>query len=453
MTADRLLILGATGDVVGRYLLKALAQLVHHDLLPEGLDIIGVARHDWDDRRFRAHATEQLERYAGDVAGASRSALVDRLGFISGDVTDPQVIGSVMSGADGPVVAYLALPPEVFADAVGSLVEAGLADGGRIVVEKPFGTDLSEARALNALLGQHFPERAVFRMDHFLGKQTVQNLLGIRFANRLFEPVWCAEHIDSVEIVWDETIGLEGRAGYYDRAGALVDMVQNHLLQLLALVAMERPSGLDEQAFRNAKVEVLRAVRRLTSDEVERFTVRGRYGSGDGDVTAYADEDGVDPERGTETFAEVQLFVDNARWRGVPFKLRTGKALDIDRRLVRIRLKAANPMPFGQTADPEPNVLTLSMDPDRLVADIALNGRGDPFHLETARWELELAPQQLSAYARLLLDVFEGDPVLSIRGDEAEECWRIVEPIIDGWKDGAIELVEYPAGTTGPSRG
>jgi glucose-6-phosphate 1-dehydrogenase len=452
MTAGRLLVLGASGDLVGRYLLRALAELYDHELLPDGLDIVGVARDDWDDDRFRSHAAEQLEEHADDLAAASRSALVDRLGFVSGDVTDPDVIASALTGAEGPVVAYMALPPAVFEETIDALVGSGLADGGRIVVEKPFGASLSGARSLNALLLRHWSEQSVFRMDHFLGKQTVQNLLGLRFANRLFEPLWCAEHIESVEIVWDESIGLEGRAGYYDSAGALVDMIQNHLLQLLALVAMERPSGLDEAALRDAEVEVLRSVRRLTSDEVDRCTVRGRYGGGKGgQVTAYVAEEGVDPERGTETFADVTLFIDNDRWSGVPFRLRTGKALDTDRRQVRIRLRATDSVPFRQASEPGPNMLTLTMDPDRLVADIALNGRGDPFDLEAVRWELELAPQELSAYARLLHDVIEGDHVLSIRGDAAEECWRIVEPIVEGWGDGLAELVEYPAGTAGPT--
>ena len=291
-------------------------------------------------------------------------------------------------------------------------------------------------------------------MDHFLGKQTVQNILGLRFANRLFEPLWCAEHVEGVDIVWDETVALEGRAGYYDRTGALLDMIQNHLLQLVALVAMERPGGLGEQPLRDAKVDVLRSVRRLTPNEVARYTVRARYtegGSPDRPIPAYTAEDGVDPGLGTETFADVTLFLDNHRWRGVPFRLRTGKALGADRRDVSIRLRPTQRLPFGQTHDPGPNVLTFAMDPDRLIAEIALNGVGDPFDLEPARWELELAPQRLSAYARLLLDAMDGDPALSIRGDEAEESWRIIEPIIAAWGDGVRPLLDYPAGSAGPT--
>lgn len=284
----------------------------------------------------------------------------------------------------------------------------------------------------------------------------VQNILGLRFANRLFAPLWCSSHIESVDIVWDETVALEGRAGYYDEAGALRDMVQNHLLQVLCLVAMERPASLGEAPLRDAKVEVLRAVRRLDADEVARHTVRGRYTAGvvaDRAVPDYAAEPGIDPGRGTETFTEMTLFVDNGRWEGVPFRLRTGKALARGRREVRIGFRPVDRLPFGQPDDPGPNVVTLAMSPDRLAADIALNGAGDPFCLDAARWELELAPQELSAYARLLLDIIEGDPSLSIRGDEAEECWRIVEPIIDAWRAGATPLRDYPAGSNGLGRG
>lgn len=453
MTAGRLVILGATGDLTGRYLLRALAELAEAGQLPADVDIVGVARHPWDDARFRALATERLQRHAPEVSASARSLVADRLRYVGGDVTDPAVIDAATKGASGPIVAYLALPPAVFSPAITGLADAALPGGSRIVVEKPFGTDLDSARALNDLLGRHFPQRSVFRMDHFLGKQTVQNILGLRFANRLFEPLWCAEHVEGVDIVWDETVALEGRAGYYDRTGALLDMVQNHLLQLLALVAMERPAGLGERPLRDAKVGVLRAVRHLSRDEVGTHTVRARYtegGDADRAIPDYTAEDGVDPARGTETFIDVTLFVDNPRWQGVPFRLRTGKALGTDRREVAIRLRPTGRLPFGQTHDPLPNVLTFAMDPDRLIADIALNGAGDPFDLEPARWKLELAPQRLSAYARLLVDAMEGDPSLSIRGDEAEESWRIVEPIIDAWRAGTSPLLGYAARSAGP---
>jgi glucose-6-phosphate 1-dehydrogenase len=290
-------------------------------------------------------------------------------------------------------------------------------------------------------------------MDHFLGKPTVQNLLGLRFANRVFEPLWHRTHIEQVDVVWDETVALEGRARYYDSAGALRDMIQNHLLQLLCLIAMEQPARLDERCLRDRKVEALRAVRRLSRDEVVALTVRGRYEAGriaGRDIPDYVDEPGVDGSRSTETYAKTTFFVDNDRWHGVPFRLRTGKALGADRREIRIGFRPVAELPFGETGDPPCNRLTLQMDPDRMVLDIALNGAGDPFVLEPARLDSDFASQELSAYARLLVDVFAGDPVLSIRGDEAEECWRIVEPVLSAWETGAVPLVGYPAGSTGP---
>lgn len=450
MTAVRLVVVGATGDLTGRYLLRALAELSAAGQLADDVELVGVGREPWDDERFRAHAAVRLDRHAGSVPASARAAVAGRFRYVGGDVTAPTTAAAAIAGARGPVVAYLALPPAVFPGAIAALQGAGLPDGSRIVVEKPFGTDLRSARALNDLLGRTFPEGSVFRMDHFLGKQTVQNLLGLRFANRLFEPLWCAEHIERVDIVWDETVALEGRAGYYDRAGALLDMIQNHLLQVLALVAMEQPAGLGEQPLRDAKVDVLRAVRRLDDAEVAARTVRARYTAGGG-IPDYAAEDGVDPSLGTETFADVTLSVDVPRWTGVPFRLRTGKALGADRREVRVRLRPTGRLPFGQRHEPGPNVLTFAMDPDRLIADIALNGAGDPFDLEPVRWELELAPQPLSAYARLLLDVLDGDPALSIRGDEAEASWEIVEPILAAWGRGATPLREYPARSSGPT--
>ena len=454
MSAVTLLILGATGDLTGRYLLPALAELAGAGHLGDDIQIVGVGREPWDDEQFRSHAAERFERHAADLSPSARASVIQRLRYVGGDVTDPAVLGEAERGAGGPLVLYLALPPAVFAPAIQAAAALRLPAGSRIVVEKPFGTDLPSARALNELLRGHLPEASVFRMDHFLGKQTVQNILGLRFANRLFEPLWCAEHVAGVDIVWDETVALEGRAGYYDRAGALLDMVQNHLLQLMALVAMERPAGLGEQPLRDAKVDLFRAVRRLSPEEVAALTVRARYtadGNGADRVPDYAAEDGVDPARGTETFVEVTLFIDNPRWQGVPFRLRTGKALGADRREVVIRLRPTDRLPFGQAHEPGANTLTLAMDPDRLIADIALNGTGDPFDLEPARWQLDLAPQDLSAYSRLLLDVLTGDPALSIRGDEAEECWRIVEPVVDAWETGMSPLQTYPARSPGPA--
>jgi glucose-6-phosphate 1-dehydrogenase len=454
VTARRLVILGATGDLTGRYLLVALAEMACSGFLPADLAIVGVARDRWETARFRHHAAQRLDRHGAHLDRAGREQLVERLSYVAGDVTDTAVLAAAFGSDTAASVAYLALPPAVFAPAIGALAAMGLSNGSRLVVEKPFGTDLASARALNRLLHRHFREEAVFRLDHFLGKQTVQNVLGLRFANRLFEPVWNREHLAGVDIVWDETVALEGRAGYYDHTGALRDVVQNHLLQLLCLVAMDRPAALDAKELRDRKVDLLRAVRAPTPAEVPARTCRARYGAGrigERHLPDYTAEPGVDPARQTETFAEVTLFVDSDRWRGVPFRLRTGKALATDRREMAIRFLPVPDRVFGGQEEPPLNRLAFQMAPDRMVLDLALNGAGDPFCLEAAALDLTLAPQDLSAHARLLVEALEGDPALSIRGDEAEECWRIVEPIVAEWNRGVPPLSSYAAGSRGPT--
>jgi glucose-6-phosphate 1-dehydrogenase len=451
VSAERLVILGAGGDLTSRYLLPAVAQLAEGRCLPPKLKIVGVAREDQGTEQFRRHVDEALALHAPQLAPESRAEVVERISYVPGDVTDPDVLARAVQGTAAPVLAYLALPPAVFPPAVSALSAAGLPEGSRVVVEKPFGTDLRSAQALNRLLHEHFQEESIFRMDHFLGKQTVQNILGVRFANRIFEPAWNRRHIERVEIIWDETVALEGRAGYYDHAGALVDMVQNHLLQLLCFIAMERPARLTERELRNAKVDLMRCVRRLSPAEVGTWTRRSRYRAGrvgDKDVPDYVNEPGVDPGNCTETFAAVTMFVENERWDGIPFVLRTGKAIGADRREILVTFRPSSQLVFGNGDEPPANRLVLQMDPDRMVLDLALNGRGDPFVLEREQLELELSPQELSPYARLLLDAFEGDPTMSIRGDEAEESWRVVEPILRAWQDGAAPMEEYPAGST-----
>lgn len=449
----RFAIFGATGDLTARYLLPAIGLLYTSGRLPDRFEILGIAYDDLDTESFRNRIGHALQDKAPQVGISQREAVLSRLHYRQADVRSSEQVAAALDCGPEPIVAYLALPPAFFAPAIRALATHRLPEGSRIVVEKPFGEDLDSARELNRLLHQSFPEEAVFRLDHFLGRQTVQNLLGLRFANRIFEPLWNRTHVERVEIVWDETLALEGRASYYDSTGVLKDMVQNHLLQLVALVAMEAPITLGERDFRDRKADVLRAVRRLTPEEVRCQTLRGRYTAGrvgDRDVASYREEEGVDPLRDTETFAEVVLYIDNWRWADVPFSLRTGKALGVQRKEIAIHFQPVPHLAFGQQEEPSANVLRLQIDPDRMALEININGVGDPFCLEQNELVTELAPAEIPAYGRLLLDVIDGQPTFAIRDDEAEESWKIVEPILEVWKSGGIQLLEYPAGSSGP---
>jgi glucose-6-phosphate 1-dehydrogenase len=448
----RLAIFGATGDLTARYLLPGLAALQAAGHLDDDFVLAGAGREKWDTGEFQRWAATQLGHYAGHLPASAATAVVSASRYHRADVTDPASVAAVIEG-DEPVAAYLALPPAVFPAAVSALHEAGLPPGSRIVLEKPFGEDLDSAVELNRLLAGLVPEQAVFRVDHFLAMTTVQNVLGTRLANRVLEPIWNAAHIAEVDIVWDETLALEGRAGYYDGVGALKDMVQNHLLQLLCLVAMEPPVSLGERDLRDRKMDVLRSVRPLTEAGVIQRTRRARYLAGrigDRSVPAYADEAGVDPARRTETFAEVELALDNWRWPGTIFRLRTGKGLGRDRKEVAVRFRPVPHLPFSHTGDELPNVLRFGLDPETLTLD--LTGIGAHAHtLVPMALTGRLDPPELPAYGRLLLDVLNGDAALSIRGDEAEEAWRVVAPVLSAWSKDLVPLEEYPAGSDGPA--
>jgi glucose-6-phosphate 1-dehydrogenase len=447
-------IFGASGDLAARFLVPALASLHEMGRLPEGFRLLGLAREEWDQATFRRRLTDKMAENAPHVAVSSREAVASVMDYAAIDVTDPKHIAKSLEGVTEPVVIYLALPPALFHPAVEALAARGLPRGSKVVVEKPFGENLASAQALNRLLHDSFPEQDVFRLDHFLGKQTVQSILGLRFANRVFEPIWNSQHVERVEIVWDETLTAAGRAAFYDSTGALRDMIQNHLLQLLALIAMEPFHSLNERALRDRKVDVFRAVHRLSPDAVARQTVRGRYGPGrlnGREVPAYVDERGVEGKRHTETFAQVTLSIDNWRWAGVPFLLRTGKALAADRRHIAVHFRPVPHLAFGQRAHPTPNVLTITLNPDQIVLGINVNASGDLFELDQVDLDSPCGSGGAPAYVRLLFDVLHGDLTLSIRDDEAEESWRIVEPILDVWENGRVPLREYAAGSNGPA--
>jgi glucose-6-phosphate 1-dehydrogenase len=388
-----------------------------------------------------------LEKYAADLPAAAREGVVRSLRYRPVDVTDSASVASLVEPGRGPVAAYLALPPTLFPAAVTALGSVALAPGSRVALEKPFGEDLASAIALNRLLAEALGpagERAVFRVDHVLGMATVQNLLAMR-ANSILEAVWDSDHVEQVEILWEETLALEGRAGYYDRAGALKDVVQNHMLQVLSLIAMEPPSGLQAQDLDDRKLEALRSIRPLTPADVAERTCRARYAAGrlatGKDVPAYAEDVGVEAERETETFAEIVLELDSPRWAGTPFVLRAGKALSSRRKMAILRFRVA-----GDRA----NELRIGIDgPDDVSLQVMGGAPESPVPLT-----LSATPprSELPAYGRVLFDVLSGGSTLSIGGDEAEEAWRVVTPVLDGWANGVVPLEEYPAGSAEPAR-
>jgi glucose-6-phosphate 1-dehydrogenase len=470
---ERLLLFGATGDLAGRFLLPALAELYDEGELSGGFRVVGAAIEGWDDETFRRHAARQLERHAAaDVSAASREALVRSLRYRRVDFDDPGSVAEAVAAAcggseagdgTGPVAAYLALPTAAFAPAVRALGEVGLPPGSRIVLEKPFGGDLQSAVELNRLLarvGGVAGERAVFRVDHALALATVQNLLAVRLANRVLEPLWNGTHIEQVELLWDETLALEGRASYYDHAGALKDVIQNHLLQILCVIVMEPPISLDAQDFRDHKLDVLRSVRPFTPEDAASRSRRARYtagrlartGGADGQaVPDYAREKGVDPRRETETFAEVVLELEGWRWTGTRFVLRAGKALARRRKEAMVRFRPVPDLPFGHDTRPAANELRIGLDgPYDLALTLTGWTTGPPPHLAPLSLGAELSAPELPAYGRVLMGVLGGDSALSIRGDEAEEAWRVVTPVLRAWADGRVPLKEYLAGSTGP---
>ncbi|MEW1958217.1 glucose-6-phosphate dehydrogenase [Kineococcus sp. NPDC059986] len=453
-----LLVLGASGDLASRLLLPGLARLLVSDRREDpdhghgsSLELVGAGAEDWDDARWREVVTKAfagLDEH-GDTAAAD--AVRDRSRYARVDVTDPDALLDLLTSCTAPVAVYFALPPAITAQACRGLVGRDLPASTRLVMEKPFGSDEASAHELNQVVAQLVPEEHVHRVDHFLGTSTVLGTLGVRFANRLFEPTWNAGHVERVDVFYDEDLALEGRARYYDKAGALVDMVQSHLLQVLAVLAMDAPAALDEREFRDRKAQVLRATRLAgTPAEASR---RARYTAGrigDRDLPDYAAEDGVDPSRQTETLAEVVLHVDTWRWAGVPFRLRSGKALGRARKEAVITYKPVPHLVTGLQGEPAPTRLRLGFKPDTVSLDLTVNAEGNPFDLEGATLTAQLADSQLPAYGEVLAGVLDGDPLLSVRGDTAEDCWRILAPVIEAWRADEVPLETYAAGSDGP---
>jgi len=466
-----MVIVGAGGDLAARKLFPALYNLSVDGWLPERFAAIGLDRGPMDDDAFRRHVREAVDRFSrrGRTEPARWDALAPAITRLRGDLSSPAG-GRALADAIAALerlwrtpaqrVLYLATPPAAVEPIAAGLGTAGLADHARLVVEKPFGRGLDSARALTAAIGRVFTERQIFRIDHYLGKETVQNILALRFGNTLYEPVWNRRYIAHVQITVAETVGVEQRGAYYDQAGALRDMVQNHLLQILCLVAMEPPVSFDADEVRNKKTDVLRAVRRLTGD-VAAAAVRGQYGPGTIDgaaVPGYRAEPGIAAESSTETFAALRLFVDNWRWQGVPFYLRTGKRLPVKATEALVQFQPAPHLPFPPATVEHwrPNQLIVRIQPNEgVMLRFQAKRPGPVMHLDTADMEFDycraFGGEPPEAYETLLLDVMWGDATLFMRADQIEASWSIVQPVLDAWRTAPPDgLPAYPAGTWGP---
>ncbi|WP_040167284.1 glucose-6-phosphate dehydrogenase [Microbacterium gorillae] len=438
-----LVILGATGDLTSRLLLPALAQLLERQ--PNlTIRLVGVGVEDWDDATWAT----LVQRTFTENSGTGCLASLTTIEYRKADITKSTDMKKLLGELTGRIALYFAVPPAIAAASCAALKRIKLPPNIVLALEKPFGVDERRARELNELLATLLPENHIFRVDHFLGRTTLLNMLGVRFTNRVFEPLWNAEHVSHVSISYDEALGLEGRSGYYDHSGALEDMIQSHLLQVLAFVAMEPPATLDERDLRDATGAALRATR-VWHDDAASFSHRARYTAGtidDRQLPSYVDEEGVDPKRETETLAEVTFEVATARWAGVPFTLRSGKALSEPRREVVMNFKPVRHVPGGFTGTAKGAVLRISLNPDVMSLEINVNGGEDPFALHRVTFDTDLGEGDFKAYAEVLAEILEGDAALSVRGDAAEECWRIIAPVQEAWARGSVPLQEYPAG-------
>jgi glucose-6-phosphate 1-dehydrogenase len=478
-TADPALmvIFGATGDLSGRKLLPSLYNLARNRLLPAGFALVGAALDAVDEAGFRELAAQHVREHSRTQPVDERTleAFVADLSYVPVDFGRAeafQTLAGKLAELDaarhtgGNVLFYCATPPPTYQMISEQLRHAGLNHGHgyrRIIVEKPFGSDLRSARELSRVLRRAFPEEALYRIDHYLGKETVQNILAFRFANSIFEPVWNCQHVDHMQITVAEPLGVEQRGAYYEHAGALRDIVQNHALQLLTLVAMEPPVALEAASTRDEKVKVLRAIRPLSPDEVRRRTVRAQYAEGwvmGERVPGYRQEPRVAPESHTETYAALECRVDNWRWAETPFYVRTGKRLPKQVTEIRVQFKRPPHLTFGReaTRELEPNAITLRIQPEegislRFGAKVPTAGlviRSVNMDFLYASSFLADAPD---AYERLLLDAMLGDPTLFTRSDEVEAAWTLVDCIEDVWREGEPPLETYAAGTWGPPGG
>jgi glucose-6-phosphate 1-dehydrogenase len=470
-----LVVMGASGDLAHRKLYPALASLAARDQLPAHFALVGVARTEYDDDDFREFVIEAARAaHPEDATKLQQHDFVCR--YVAGSFDDPGAFARLRkvleelddtAGIGSRRVFYLSTIPQLFPAAITGLRDAGLGctdepEGGfnRVVIEKPFGHDRASAVELNELVHSCFAEHQVFRIDHYLGKETVQNILALRFANAIFEPVWNRRYVDHVQITIAEPLGVEHRGAFYEQAGALRDIVQNHGMQVLALTAMEAPASFTAASIHDEKVKVLRSVEPLSSSAVGSAVVRGQYAAGtiDGNaVVGYRDEEGVAPDSETETYIAMRLDVDNWRWAGVPFYLRAGKRLPQRLTEVVLQFKAVPhlALPASAVESIEPNAMILRIQPDEGIRlEFGAKVPGSTWSVRTVGLEFafragfsEPAPE---AYERLLYDVIIGDSTLFIREDEVDAAWQIVQPVIDGIAAGLVPVRRYPAGTWGP---
>ncbi|MHB8471291.1 MAG: glucose-6-phosphate dehydrogenase [Gammaproteobacteria bacterium] len=466
---------GAGGDLAQRLIVPALFNLFVDHHLPEQFLLLGVDRKELDDAALAAHYQTSVAQFSrrGVPAPAEWQAFAAHIRYQAIDVTTAQGMATLAARlktleANGTVPAqrvfYMAVPPSLFAPIANGLGGAGLAEPRattRIVVEKPLGSDLESFLKINAALLANFAEAQIYRIDHFLGKETVQNILAMRFANPMFEPVWNRRYIDHVAITVAETLGVEGRAGYYEHAGALRDMVQNHLFQLLCIVAMEPPISYDADDVRNKKLDVLRALRPITPDAVADCAVRGQYGAGwvaGVKVAAYREEPGVAANSSTETYAALKLYVDNWRWQDVPFYLRTGKRMTAAVWEISIRFRDVphRSFPAASGLNAQPSRLVIQMQPEQgIVLKFMAKEPGAQLRLRLV--DMRFSYQQAfntpspDAYETLLWDVLCGDQTLFMRADQVEMAWRVLMPVLDAWAgNSASDFPNYPAGSWGP---
>jgi glucose-6-phosphate 1-dehydrogenase len=466
-----LVIFGASGDLTARKILPALSRLADRGVLDDGFTVIGVARTEWSDDEFRAHVTE-----ATPDGGPKWKALTERFKYVAGEYDHPDTFARLKDhleeadkrdGTDGNRIYYLATIPSVFGLVAGALKDHACTrppEGGsfvRVVVEKPYGRDLESALALDEQMHAAFEESQIFRIDHYMGKETVQNVLALRFANAIFEPIWNHRYVEQVQVTVAESLGVEHRGGFYETAGALRDIVQNHVMQVLALTLMESPTSTDADRIRDEKVKLLQAIDIPTPDEAVDKSVRGQYTAGtiDGDkVIGYRQEQDVSPESQTETYLALRLRVENWRWAGVPIFVRTGKRLPARVTEVALTFRQVPFLLFDhQTSrDLRPNTLILRIQPDEGISlEFGAKVPGEKFHVRSVAMDFSYAEafagvEAADGYERLLHDAMVGDATLFIRSDEVQQAWRIVDPYLQAWSEPGAAIQSYEAGTWGP---